>query len=144
MTLAAHGERFEADQQLLGRRSAEGASRVAQDLELAADGERPVREALPELRLGVVELGKPIWVTAPVKGATVDNDATNRGAVAADPFGGRVNDNVYAVVDGTTEVSGTAKGVVALEMEDSFSLHPLQRVWAKRYDQWNALGVTDE
>ena len=145
MTLAAHGKRLEPDQQLLGRRGAEGASRVAEDLELAADGEGAVREALPELGLRVVELGKSIGVTAPVKGATIDDDATYRGAVAANPFGGRVNDNVYAVIDGTTEVSGTAKGVVALEMENFvFSLHSLQRVWVKYYDQWNALGVTDE
>lgn len=118
VTLAAHGERLEADQQLLGRRGAERASRVAKDLELAADGKGPMGESLPELRLGVVELGEPIWVTAPVKGATVDDDAAYRGAVAADPFGGRVNDDVYPVVDGTTEVSSTAKGIIALKMGD--------------------------
>ena len=88
VTLAAHGERLEANQQLLGRRGAERASRVAKDLELAVDGKGPVGKALPELRLGVVELGEPICVTAPVKGATIDDDAAYRGAVAADPFGG--------------------------------------------------------
>ena len=118
VTLAAHCERLEADQQLLGRRGAECASRVAKDLELAAYGKGPVGKALPELRLGVVELGEPICVTAPVKGATVDDDAAYRGAVAADPFGGRVNDDVYTVVDGRTEVSSTAKGVIALKSGD--------------------------
>lgn len=118
VTIAAHGERLEADQQLLGCRGAERASRIAKDLELAADGKGPVGEALPELCLGVVELGEPIWVTAPVKGATVDNDAAYRGAVAADPLGGRVNDDVYPVVDGTTEVSSTAKSIIALREGD--------------------------
>lgn len=88
VTLAAYSERFEADQQLLSRRGAEGAPRVAKDFELATDGKGPVRKPLPELRLGVVELGKPIWVTAPIKLATVDDDAANCSAVAAYPLGG--------------------------------------------------------
>lgn len=116
VTLAAHSERFEADQQLLSRRGAERAPRVAKDFELAADGKGPVGKPLPELRLGVVELGEPIWMAAPVKVATVDDDATNRGAVAAYPFGGRVNNNVCPVVDGTTEVPSTAEGIIALKM----------------------------
>lgn len=147
VTIASHGERLQADQQLLGCRGAERASRVAKDLELAADGKGPVGEALPELRLGVVELGEPIWVTAPVKGATVDNDAAYRGAVAADPLGGRVNDDVYPVVDGTTEVSSTAKSIIALREGDGippppmFSSHSSQRVQVQSYNQWNALAV---
>ena len=88
VTLAAHSERFKADQQLLSRRSTEGATRVAKDFELAADGKGPVGKPLPELRLGVMELGEPIWVTAPIKVATVDDDAANCSAVAAYPFGG--------------------------------------------------------
>ena len=116
MTLAAHRERFEADQQLLSRRGAQRAPRVAKDFELAADGKSPVGKPLPELRLGVVKLGEPIWVAAPVKLATVDDDAANCSAVAAYPFGGRVDNDMCPVVDGITEVASTAKGIIALEM----------------------------
>ena len=116
VTLAAHSERFEADQQLLSRRGAERAPRVAKDFELAADGKSPVGKPLPELRLGVVKLGESIWVAAPVKLATVDNDAANCSAVASYPFGGRVNNDVCPVVDGTTEVASAAKGIIALKM----------------------------
>lgn len=88
VTLAAHSKRFEADQQLLSCRGTEGAPRIAKDLELAANGKGPVGKSLPELRLGVMELGEPIWVTAPVKIATVNDDAANCSAVATYPFRG--------------------------------------------------------
>ena len=116
VTLAAHSERFETDQQLLSRRGTEGATCVAKDFELAADGKGSVGKPLPELRLKVVELGEPLWVTAPIKVATVDNDAANCSAVAAYPFGGGVNNDVCPVVDGTTEVASTAKGIIALKL----------------------------
>ena len=116
VTLAAHSERLEANQQLLSCRGAERAARVAKDFELAADGKSPVGKPLPELRLGVMKLGEPIWVAAPVKLATVDDDAANCSAVAAYPFGGRVDNDMCPVVDGITEVASTAKGIIALEM----------------------------
>jgi len=47
----------------------------------------------------------------PVKLAAVHDDAAQRGAVAADELGGRVDDDVRAVLDGTDEVRG-AKGVI--------------------------------
>ena len=47
----------------------------------------------------------------PVKFAAVHDDAAQRGAVAADELGGRVDDDVRAVLDGTDEVRG-AKGVI--------------------------------
>ena len=72
-------------------------------------------ETFPKLRLRVMELGKPTWMTAPVKSATIDDNAAYRGTMAADPFGGRVNDDVDAMFDGTTEVSSTAKGIIALK-----------------------------
>ena len=55
-------------------------------------------------------------MAAPVKLATVDDDTANCSAVAAYPFGGGVNNDVCSVVDGTTEVASTAKGIIALKM----------------------------
>ena len=119
VTLATHGERLKANQQLLGRGGAQRASCIAKNLKLAADGKGSAGEALPELGLGVLELGKPFSMNAPVESATVDDDAAYSSAVAANPFGGRVHDDVYPVVNRTTEISSTAKGVIALETRDS-------------------------
>lgn len=75
-------------------------------------------KALPEPGLGVVELWEPITVLAPIEGATIDNDAADRSAMATNPFGGGVHDDVDPVFNGTTEVSRTAKRIVALGMVD--------------------------
>jgi hypothetical protein len=61
-----------------------------------------------------MELGEAVRVLAPVKGTAINNDTAYRSAMASDPLGGGVNDNIDAVVDGTTKEPGTAKGVVAL------------------------------
>lgn len=41
-----------------------------------------------------------------------DDDASNRRAVAADPLGDRLNDNVGAELEGADEVASAAEGVV--------------------------------
>lgn len=63
---------------------------------------------------GLVELRESGGVLAPVELARVDNDAANGGAVAADPLGGRVDDDVGAVLDGSDKVATSTKGVVDL------------------------------
>lgn len=64
---------------------------------------------------GLDELGEAGAVLAPVELARVDDDAADGCAVAADPLGGRVDDNVGAVVDGSDEVTASAKGIVDLD-----------------------------
>lgn len=49
---------------------------------------------------------------APVEFAAVDDDAADCGAVAADPFRGRVDDDVGAVLQGLHVVAACAEGVV--------------------------------
>ncbi len=60
-------------------------------------------------------------VGAPVEVAAVDDDAADGGAVAADPFGGGVHDDVGAVVEGAAEVAACAEGVVDHD-GDAFSM----------------------
>lgn len=62
-----------------------------------------------------MELGEAVFVLEPVKLARVDDDTADGGAVAADPLGGRVDDNIGAVVDGADVVTTSTKGVVNLE-----------------------------
>lgn len=51
---------------------------------------------------------------APIELAGVDNDPADGGAVAADPFGDAVNNDVCAVVDRPAEVAASAECVVDL------------------------------
>lgn len=62
------------------------------------------------------KLGETFAVLAPVKLAAVDNYTANSRAVTADPFRGRVDDNVCAVINGTDKVAPCAKCVVDLEI----------------------------
>jgi hypothetical protein len=88
-----------------------------------------------------MELRKPICMTAPVKSTTIDDNATYRGTMAANPFGSRVNDDVDAMFDVATEASSTAKSIIALKP----LVHILQkRVRVQSYNQWKTLGVANE
>ena len=51
----------------------------------------------------------------PVKGTAVDNYATYRRAVTADPFSCRVNNNVGAVLEWPAEVASATECVVTLD-----------------------------
>ena len=61
-----------------------------------------------------MKLGESIRVTAPIERAAVDDNTAHSGAVASDPLSGRMDNNIYAMVDGTTKITGTAKGIVTL------------------------------
>jgi hypothetical protein len=61
---------------------------------------------------GIIHLREPLRVFAPVEFPRVDDHAANGGAVSADPFRSRVDDDVGAVRDGAAEVSAGAEGVV--------------------------------
>jgi hypothetical protein len=55
-------------------------------------------------------------VLAPVELARVNDDTGNGGAVAADPLGSGVDDDVGSVVNGAAEVTTSTEGVVDLGM----------------------------
>lgn len=105
--------------------SVEGAvadTEITEDFDTETDGKGPVglegargREDLPEVEAVVASAGlgeERELAVAPVEFARVDDDATNDGAVAANPLGSRVEDNVSAVLDGADNVTTVAKGVV--------------------------------
>ena len=72
---------------------------------LKDEGDRPQRlhrldpDGTVVAGIGLVEQREPGCVTLPVEAATVEDDATDGGAMTADILGGRVNDDVGAVLD---------------------------------------------
>lgn len=117
VALGTERERLQAEDQLLGAEGVEGRAEVTEELDTDADRERDGAERLPELEAVVAlgrldELREARGVLAPVELARVDNDTADGGAVAADPLGGRVDNNVGAVLDGLAEVAAGTKGVV--------------------------------
>ena len=61
-----------------------------------------------------MELRETRGVLAPVKLSRVDDDASDGCSVATDPFGGRVDNDISAMVDGTDEVASSTECVVNL------------------------------
>jgi hypothetical protein len=59
-----------------------------------------------------MELRETSGVLAPVELSRVDNDTSDGCSVATDPFGGRVDDDISAMVDRTDEVTSSTKSVV--------------------------------
>jgi hypothetical protein len=108
VALHAQGQRLEALQQQEGVERRLAGAEVAQAFNAGADGEGDVAEGpaaaedLPEVQAVVARrrIGEQRELAvAPVELAGVDDDAADRGAVAADPLGGRLDDDVGAVVD---------------------------------------------
>lgn len=62
-----------------------------------------------------VELGKSLGMLSPVKFSAVDDHAGNGSTVSTYPFGGRMNDDVGAVVKRSAEIASGAEGVIDLE-----------------------------
>lgn len=119
MPLSSKAEGLDTEEQLLGGKGIESGTQIAKNLDTGADDKGDRAKGLPELE-AVVALGRlnKLWeagtVLAPVKLARVDNHAANGGAVATNPLGSGVNNDVGAVIDGTDEVTSCAKGVVNL------------------------------
>ena len=65
-------------------------------------------------------------VLAPVEVAAVDNDAADGGAVAADPLGGAMDDDIGAVGDGAAEETSGAECVV--DLYQTSEMTPLARI----------------
>lgn len=119
VALGTQTERLDTENQLLGGKGVEGGADITQELDSGADDEGDGAKGLPELEAvvalgGLDELGESLAVLAPVKLARVDNDASDGGAVSADPFGSGVDDDVGAVLNGANKVSAGTKGVVDL------------------------------
>lgn len=117
VALRAQRQGLGAEQQLLGGKGVEVRAEVADNLDAGADDEGDGAKRLPELEAvvplgGLDELREARGVGAPVELAAVDDDAADGGAVAADPLGRRVHDDVGAVLDGPQEVAARAESVV--------------------------------
>ena len=115
MALNPQREGFESLQQQEGIEGADGGTGVAQNDGPYAGDEGGRAGHVGETGsvvagVGLAQLGK-LAGGGPVEAARVDDDATQRGAVAADELGGRVDYDVGAMFDGAYEVGG-AEGVV--------------------------------
>ncbi len=103
-------ERLEALEEQERVERAERRADVAQPLDAELEDEREVAERLAVddavvRRVRVRELREPAR-GRPVEVAAVDDDAADRRPVAADPLGGRVDDDVGAVLDGLGRATG--------------------------------------
>lgn len=117
MALSTQAESLDTENQLLGSKGVEGSAQVTEGFDTGTDDEGDGTKGVPELEAmvavrGLDELGEAVAVLAPVELAGVNNDTANGGAVAANPLGGGVDDNVGTVVNGTDKVASSAKGVV--------------------------------
>lgn len=131
MALAAQTERLQAEDQLLGSEGVQCRAQITQNLDSHTDGKRNRTEGLPELQTvvslrGLDELGEAGGVLAPVELAAVDDDAANGGAVATDPLGCALDDDIRAVVDRASEVAAGTEGVVNLRSNKTLRHDPVQ------------------
>ena len=124
MALDPQRQRLEPlqEQERVERR--ERRAEVAQQLDAQPDDERRRSPNTSEKTRpwyagsGSVNSGKRGALRRPVEAAAVDDDAADRRAVAADPLGGRVDDDVGAVLDraargGGANVLSTTSGTPA-------------------------------
>jgi hypothetical protein len=119
MSLRAQTQRLQSQQQLLRRKRIQRRTQITQNLNSYANGECDGSESFPEFE-AVVSLGRldelreSSGVFAPVEFSAVNHHAANGGAVAANPFGGAVYDDIGAVVDGAGIVAAGSECVVNL------------------------------
>lgn len=123
MTFGAQAQGLDAEEQLLGGERVEGGAKVTQDLYTSTGNEGGLTDGLPELEAMITvrwfnHLREAVAVLAPVERACVDNDTANGSSVAANPLGGRMDDNVGTVVNGPNEVATSTKRVVNLHIGD--------------------------
>ncbi|MNY22628.1 hypothetical protein D3C86_1562530 [compost metagenome] len=52
------------------------------------------------------------FTISPVVISAINDDSSNAGSMSADPFGGRLNDNMCTMLQWTEQVSGSAEGIV--------------------------------
>ena len=130
MALHAQRQGFHALQQLERIERRQAGADVAQAFHPGADGKGDIAKRaarakhLPEIqavvaRRRVGEQGK--LAIAPVEGPGVHNHPANRGAMAANPLGGRGHHNIGAMVDRPGNIAGGAKGVVDNQRNAGFA-----------------------
>lgn len=122
MPLGAQAQRLDTQQQLLRSKRIQRGAQISQNLNPRPDNKGNIAKCLPELEPVITlrrlhKLRESLAVLAPVKLARVDNHTSNSGAMPADPLGGRVHDDVGAMVNRTDEVAACAKGVVHNERD---------------------------
>lgn len=61
------------------------------------------------------EVGEASGMLSPIELTTVDDDTTDRGTVATNPFGGTFYDNVGTMVERAKEITTSTKGIINLE-----------------------------
>ena len=120
MPFRSQRQRLHPLEQLKGRKRIQGGTQIPQDLDADADGKGDGSKGVEEPQAvvafgGIVELREALSVLAPVELASIDDDAGDGSPVTADPFGGRVHDDVGAVFDRPKKVAARAKGVVDLD-----------------------------
>ena len=111
--MLAHAQRqgFQSLDELEGVVGAHGSAQVAQQrhprLDDVGDGPQRLDRFRPDRAvvagIGRVEHGEALGVGLPVEVAAIDDDAADRGAVAADVFGGGMHDDGGAVVEGPAQ-----------------------------------------
>jgi hypothetical protein len=104
---------------LLSGKRVEGRAEITENFDASADNEGDVAKGLVELETvitlrGLVELREASGVLTPVELARVYDHTSDGSTVTADPFGGRVDDDIGAMVDGSDKVTSSTKGVIDL------------------------------
>lgn len=94
-------------------------SQIAQYLHTDPDSKGEGSKGFPELQTVVTcgwfdKLREASSMLAPIEFPRVNNHASNGGAMASNPLGCAVDDNVGAMVDRAAEKSTSSKGIVNL------------------------------
>ena len=117
MPLTPQTQRLHPDNELVRRKRVHSHAQIPQDLHPHPHRERNATKCIPELQAmipfaRIVHLREPLRVLAPIELATVHDHAPNRGAVPANPLGGRVHHNIRPVVDRPAEIPARSERVV--------------------------------
>jgi hypothetical protein len=121
MSLSSQCESLNAEQELLSGEWVQGAAQVTENLDSGTDGEGDGAEGLPKLQAVVAfgwldHLRESLSVLAPIELAAVNDDTSNSRAVASNPLGCRVDDNVRSVFNRFNVVATSSEGVVNLSV----------------------------
>lgn len=119
MSFASQAQRLQTKDKLLSSEWVQRSTKVSENLDADTDSVCNRAKSLPELQAMIAlgrlnELWESLSVFTPVEFAAVNNDTSNSCAVATDPLGSTVDDNIGTVLDGLAEVSASTESVVNL------------------------------
>ena len=151
MSLSTQTQGFDPEQKLLRSKRIQSWSKVTEDLHPHTNGKGNGTKGFPEFQTmiafrGLDELRETCRIFAPVELPTVNNNSRNCSAMAANPFGGTVYNNISTVLDGTAEISTSSKSVVNLcnpHVSGEFFSRVLFRTMLSTYHQWYTLFMSD-